>query len=135
MDQWKLKTDPGHVRAVIFRRDKGRCANCGLDTDALRRAVQTFEDLANRHHYGRLDIPPKPAIDVDLAMLLAKFKCSGRDSYWDADHIKPVAQGGGECGIENYQTLCVWCHRGKTAAQVRKEPEGTTTLFQQKVKE
>ncbi len=37
--------------------------------------------------------------------------------WWDADHIRPVAEGGGVCGLDNLQTLCLACHRQKTAAQ------------------
>jgi len=29
---------------------------------------------------------------------------------WQADHIVPVAEGGGLCGLEGYRTLCVPCH-------------------------
>ena len=29
---------------------------------------------------------------------------------WEADHIVPVADGGGECGLENYRLLCRPCH-------------------------
>lgn len=29
---------------------------------------------------------------------------------WEADHIIPVADGGGECGLENYRLLCRPCH-------------------------
>lgn len=29
---------------------------------------------------------------------------------WDADHIVPVVEGGGECGLDNYRTLCRPCH-------------------------
>jgi hypothetical protein len=36
-------------------------------------------------------------------------------SLWDADHIVPVIEGGGGCGIDNYRTLCVSCHRGETS--------------------
>ena len=36
-------------------------------------------------------------------------------SLWDADHIVPVVEGGGGCGLGNYRTLCVVCHRGETA--------------------
>ena len=32
-------------------------------------------------------------------------------SWWEADHIVPVAEGGGQCGPENYRTLCIRCHR------------------------
>jgi hypothetical protein len=42
-----------------------------------------------------------------------------RHSLWDADHIRAVVDGGGECGLDNMQTLCVWCHREKTASARR----------------
>jgi len=34
---------------------------------------------------------------------------------WEADHIVPVVEGGGLCGLENYRTLCLSCHRRETA--------------------
>jgi 5-methylcytosine-specific restriction enzyme A len=34
---------------------------------------------------------------------------------WQADHIVPVVEGGGACGLENYRTLCTGCHRVETA--------------------
>ena len=37
-----------------------------------------------------------------------------RRSLWDADHIVPVTEGGGECDLENIQTLCLRCHREAT---------------------
>ncbi len=40
----------------------------------------------------------------------------GRKSLWDADHIVPVIEGGGECDLDNLRTLCVHCHRVVTAA-------------------
>lgn len=36
-------------------------------------------------------------------------------SWWEADHIKPVVEGGGQCGLENLRTLCVPCHKRATA--------------------
>jgi 5-methylcytosine-specific restriction endonuclease McrA len=38
-----------------------------------------------------------------------------RRTLWDADHILPVAEGGGECDLENLRTLCLPCHREVTA--------------------
>jgi 5-methylcytosine-specific restriction endonuclease McrA len=38
-----------------------------------------------------------------------------RKSLWDADHIVPVAEGGGECDLSNLRTLCLKCHRVRTA--------------------
>ena len=36
-------------------------------------------------------------------------------SLWDMDHIKPLIEGGGECGMENLRTLCWKCHKAETA--------------------
>ena len=48
--------------------------------------------------------------------LLAKWglKRLSRKSLWDADHILAVAEGGGECDLENLRTLCLLCHRSQT---------------------
>src|SRR5450759_254868 len=35
---------------------------------------------------------------------------------WEADHIIPVADGGGECGLDNYRVLCRPCHVRVTVA-------------------
>ena len=39
---------------------------------------------------------------------------SGR--HWQADHMVPVAEGGGSCDLSNLRTLCTDCHKGETAA-------------------
>ena len=38
-------------------------------------------------------------------------------SFWQADHVLAVANGGGESGLENSQTLCTPCHKEKTAEE------------------
>ena len=35
---------------------------------------------------------------------------------WQADHIVPVIEGGGSCGLEGIRTLCTTCHRRETKA-------------------
>ena len=37
-----------------------------------------------------------------------------RKTLWDADHIVPVVEGGGECDLDNIRTLCLTCHRQET---------------------
>ena len=36
---------------------------------------------------------------------------------WDADHIIPVKNGGGCCGLDNLRTLCIPCHKNITYKQ------------------
>jgi 5-methylcytosine-specific restriction protein A len=52
------------------------------------------------------------------------------DSPYDIDHIVPVSEGGGCCGLSNLRTLCKPCHKGETKklakkrAKVRRELNG-----------
>ena len=93
--EWRLRTDPGYLREQVFARDRGVCAQCGLDTEALRKEKRKLDYAARRQfekQWGR------------------------RRCLWDADHIVPVAEGGGECDLANMRTLCLKCHRAATAA-------------------
>lgn len=95
--EWKLRTNPGYLREQVFQRDRGACAACGIDTSAA---------------YFEL----KRARGPKRAKLLERWglRTPNRKSLWDADHIVPVAEGGGECDLSNLRTLCVVCHRQKT---------------------
>lgn len=84
----KLRSDPGYVRKQVWKRDHGLCALCQADT------VAQWEELTGHKLTARHTKP------------------RGR---WQADHIIPVVEGGGECGLENYRTLCTPCHKGVTA--------------------
>jgi 5-methylcytosine-specific restriction endonuclease McrA len=44
---------------------------------------------------------------------------SARADFWEADHIVPVAEGGGESSLDNFQTLCTPCHAKKTRQQAQ----------------
>ncbi len=96
--EWRLRTDPGYLRDAVLARDKGICARCTVDTLAA---------------YRRLRRTRGPR----RAELLAVWglRRLGRKSLWDADHILPVAEGGGECDLTNLRTLCLHCHRVVTA--------------------
>lgn len=47
----------------------------------------------------------------------------GGISCWQADHIVPVVEGGGQCGIENFRTLCCPCHKRETAQLAKRRAE------------
>jgi len=97
--EWRLRTDPGYVREQVFERDKGICAGCGIDTTAEWRRIKR---LPRARQAGLLR-------DWGLKNLR-------RSSLWDADHIAPVVEGGGECDLSNIRTLRLKCHRKATAS-------------------
>lgn len=97
MHAWRLRSNPGYLRTAVLQRDRGICARCTVDTVAA---------------YALL----KRARGRRRAELLAIWGLTAltRKSLWDADHILPVVEGGGECDLENLRTLCVHCHRVAT---------------------
>ena len=84
-DEHRAINSPGIMRERVWRRDKGVCALCGLDTKTLPKATGW---RASTH-------------------------------AWEADHILPVSEGGGLCGLEGYRTLCKACH-GKVSGELRR---------------
>lgn len=107
--EWKLRSDPGYLRVHVFRRDLGICAKCGVDT---RMTAIVLQDALRAAGYAASD--PRYRALLNEHNLTAK---EAEKSLWQADHIIPVAEGGGECGLENIQTICTKCHKLKTAIQ------------------
>jgi len=97
--EWKLRTDPGYLRDCVLKRDRAVCAVCRTDT-----------------HEAWLRL--KRARGQRRADMLAKWNLTkmNRRTLWDADHIVPVVEGGGECNLSNIRTLCLRCHGQATQA-------------------
>jgi 5-methylcytosine-specific restriction protein A len=96
--EWKLRSQPGYLREQILKRDRGVCVHCGLDT------IREHRKLKRARGAARLAL-----------MQHCGFLTRMRKSLWDADHILPVTEGGGECDLDNIRTLCLRCHRVVTA--------------------
>ncbi len=96
--EWKLRTDPSYLRDRVHARDKGICAVCQADTLSAWLRIKK----------ARGERKLKFLSEWGLTRMT-------RASLWDADHITPVAEGGGECDLSNIRTLCLKCHRTVTA--------------------
>lgn len=118
----RIRTDPGYVRALLRKRDQGVCRACGRDTEAWSEEISTAYWAALRYQDGE---PYSAGRARSLAVLAAAGVPASRfgGALWDADHIVEVVEGGGECGLDNYQTLCIPCHRRKTADLARQRAE------------
>jgi len=99
------------ARALLEAADGGVCAGCGVDCRALTDRVATAATVEERLDIIR-DEHPGLAAEPGLAATLARHPVQG--NAWHADHVVPVAHGGGEASLLNLQTLCVACHRVKT---------------------
>jgi len=45
---------------------------------------------------------------------LCPARCGGLRGPWENDHVVPVAEGGGLCGLDGFRSLCRPCHRRVT---------------------
>ena len=97
--QFRLRSDPGYLRDHVFARDRGICSLCSTDTMA---AYASLKRTRGAKRTTELDVWGLKSIHA-------------RRTLWDADHILPVAEGGGECDLDNLRTLCLLCHREVTA--------------------
>lgn len=97
--EWKIRSHSGYARGCVRKRDRSICQLCKRDCLALRKKLNTMPGPERMEEAARLGIPKHRAY---------------RKSLWDVDHIIPVSEGGGSCGLENLQTLCWKCHQEKT---------------------
>lgn len=124
--EWKVRTQPGYVRRMLAARDYGVCRQCGLD-------CQRTTNFLTRHPHPMDFRVPAVAVPRDRFGEIARSwgmtfsQARGTMPLWAADHVVEVRHGGGECGLDNFQTLCWNCHRLKTnrnnpRRRVRPEP-------------
>jgi 5-methylcytosine-specific restriction enzyme A len=122
-DEFWIRVSRNHVERVVYGRDKGVCGSCGLDTEQLLRIIDRLRIRSERRQFrfGKYREPT----DLDAARwerVRAELAARGyglvdrwhTPRLWEADHVVAVMEGGGCCGLENYRTLCIPCHRRET---------------------
>jgi 5-methylcytosine-specific restriction endonuclease McrA len=103
--EYRLRTQPRYVRECVYKRDKAICAICGIDTKEISKQILETKDSSDIKNLMQL-------YNISTKRKVWKKKYGG--GLWDADHIIPVCQGGGQCGLDNYRTLCISCHKEET---------------------
>lgn len=95
--EWRLRTDPGHLRDAVLGRDRGVCRSCRVNTLVAHGILKRSRGATRQRLLNFWDLT----------------QYTGR-ALWEADHILPVVEGGGECDLSNLRTLCLRCHRMAT---------------------
>lgn len=121
--EWKLRTDPAYQAKHIEQRDRGICALCRDDCVATYRRLRGLVDAVDKRQGGSAwawrgtpipvvpDGPEGSALITELRRTdWTLVRALSANRPWDIDHIVPVAEGGGACGLDNLRTLCPPCH-------------------------
>lgn len=139
IDLWMVRTGSGMVK-FIKKRDKGICALCGLDCEALKKKLRDlgkppsvpdfkyesgdYSDEFTLTEAGKLRWRAHSDAKQEAYKMareaVREFKemhgiPQHRSRFWDIDHIVPVIQGGGSIGPEGLRSLCLKCHKRVTA--------------------
>jgi hypothetical protein len=91
--EYMIKHSPEFAAAMFREKYGARCAGCGVDEEMVK--ATWFQINALLESVG--------------SPILLPFK------PFPLDHIRPVIDGGGSCGMENYRLLCPKCHTGITS--------------------
>ena len=100
------------ARRQLFERELGICQLCHFDAHAFYKRIAALPSEHERMQ--ALMASPYSTASERLKRMLTAPK---EGDFWEADHIVPVAEGGGETCLDNFQTLCVPCHQKKTRQQ------------------
>lgn len=83
-------------RAIVFRRDRGVCAVCGLNTELILRELEAMQEA----------MEPDEFVTFRAAYLEARGLPIANKSLWIADHYPVPHSLGGPDTASNLRTLC-----------------------------
>ena len=83
---------------------------CNIDTKNIAKEAIKLNGKAREDYLKEFNIGIKRKI----------WKKKHGGGLWDADHILPVKEGGGQCGLDNLRTLCIKCHKQVTKDSYKK---------------
>ncbi|KAK9524045.1 hypothetical protein VZT92_017912 [Zoarces viviparus] len=127
-EEFQLRSSQTYMRSRVLEAERGVCQHCGLHA----------HDLFLKVH----DVPPSQRKDMlenswltqlSLKQLNEMIRAPVEADFWQVDHIRPVYSGGGQCSLDNLQTLCTVCHKARTARQAKERSQMRKSVAASKV--
>uniref|UniRef100_A0ABI7YJH8 Zinc finger RANBP2-type containing 3 n=1 Tax=Felis catus TaxID=9685 RepID=A0ABI7YJH8_FELCA len=118
-EEFWIRSNNNYLRAKVFEIEHGVCQLCNLNAQEL---FLHLRDAPKSQRKTLLDITW--ISKLPLEQLNEMIRNPGEGHFWQVDHIKPVSGGGGQCSLDNLQTLCTVCHKERTARQAKERSQG-----------
>ncbi|XP_062383557.1 DNA annealing helicase and endonuclease ZRANB3 [Sardina pilchardus] len=113
-EDFRVRSSQAYMRARVLETEQGVCQMCGLDGHQLFQRVRDAPAPQRKQMLENTWLA-----QLSLKELNEMIRNPSEGQFWQVDHIKPVYGGGGQCSLDNLQTLCTVCHKGRTTQQAR----------------
>ncbi|NXE07000.1 ZRAB3 endonuclease, partial [Lophotis ruficrista] len=117
-EDFLIRSSQSYLRTKVFEIEHGVCQFCHQNAQELYLSIRN----APKSQRKKL-LESSWMSHLPLAQLNEIITNPTEGQFWQADHIRPVYSGGGQCSLENLQTLCTVCHRERTARQAKERSQ------------
>lgn len=117
-EEFQLRSSQSYMRSRVLEVEQGACQLCGLQAHDLYLRVRDAPPAQRKQMLENTWLAQLP-----LNKLNEMIRAPVEGDFWQVDHIRPVYSGGGQCSLDNLQTLCTVCHRQRTALQAKERSQ------------
>ncbi|XP_069880097.1 DNA annealing helicase and endonuclease ZRANB3 isoform X2 [Dipodomys merriami] len=117
-EEFWIRSNNSYLRAQVFETEHGVCQLCNVNAHELFLCVR---DAPKSQRKNLLDATWTSKLPLEQLNEMIRNPVEGH--FWQVDHMKPVYEGGGQCSLDNLQTLCTVCHKERTARQAKERSQ------------
>nr|XP_057908361.1 DNA annealing helicase and endonuclease ZRANB3 isoform X2 [Doryrhamphus excisus] len=117
-EEFQLRSSQTYMRSRVLEAEQGICQHCGLQAHDLFVKVRDAPPSQRKEMLENTWLAQLP-----LKQLNEMIRSPVEGDFWQVDHIRPVYSGGGQCSLDNLQTLCTVCHRARTSQQAKERSQ------------
>lgn len=127
-EEFQLRSSQTYMRSRVLEAEGGICQHCGLHAHDLFIKVRGAPPSQRKEILENSWLTQLP-----LKQLNEMIRAPVEGDFWQVDHIRPVYSGGGQCSLDNLQTLCTVCHKARTAQQAKERSQSRKSAAASKV--